>query len=470
VNPPTLLPRWHYKRSLAGRVILLTTFSVGVAMAFAALAVYVTVRMQMQETLDESLTERAQKAAASPALSDLAVSRPDIPAWALGAADVRIAFLYANGEVNPLADEGPQLVLGRPEYDVATGAASSNIRTIIAEDGVRYRVVTVQADQPGQALVIAQSLRPQERVLAKLGAVMLFFGVVGVIIAGAVGWAVARNGLRPVRRLTASVEDIARTEDLRPLRVEGDDEIARLAISFNHMLTALAASRDRQRQLVADAGHELRTPLTSLRTNIDLLTQADRGDLPDLEPRARAELLDDVRAQIEELTTLIGDLVELARDEPVTLVVEPVDLSEVVHRAVGRVRRRAPGVTFEVDVDAWWVVGEASSLERAVTNLLDNAAKWSPEGGTVRVRLADGALVVDDEGPGIAPEDRDHVFERFWRSDESRAMPGSGLGLAIVDQVVGRHAGTVVPSASPAGGTRMTVTIPGSVDAPVGVS
>ena len=372
--------------------------------------------------------------------------------------------------MKPLADDGPQLVLGRPEYNVATGEASSNIRTIIAEDGVRYRVVTVQADQSGQALVIAQSLRPQEKVLAKLGAVMLFFGLVGVIIAGAVGWAVARNGLRPVRRLTASVEDIARTEDLRPLRVEGDDEIARLAISFNHMLTALAASRDRQRQLVADAGHELRTPLTSLRTNIDLLTQADRGDLPDLEPRARAELLDDVRAQIEELTTLIGDLVELARDEPVTLVVEPVDLSEVVHRAVGRVRRRAPGVTFEVDLDPWWVVGEASSLERAVTNLLDNAAKWSPEGGTVRVRLAEGALVVDDEGPGIAPEDHDHVFERFWRSDESRAMPGSGLGLAIVDQVVGRHAGTVAPSASPAGGTRMTVTIPGSVEAPVGVS
>ena len=280
----------------------------------------------------------------------------------------------------------------------------------------------------------------------------------------------ARNGLRPVRRLTASVEEIARTEDLRPLPIEGDDEIARLAISFNHMLTALAASRDRQRRLVADAGHELRTPLTSLRTNIDLLSQAEHGDLPDLDPTAKTELLGDVRAQIEELTTLIGDLVELARDEPVPLVVEPVDLVEVVDRAVGRVRRRAPGVTFDVALDPWWVVGEATSLERAVTNLLDNAAKWSPEGGTVRVRLTDGTLVVDDEGPGIAEEDRDRVFERFWRSQESRALPGSGLGLAIVDQVVGRHAGTVVASSSPSGGTRMTVTVPGSVDAPVAVS
>jgi two-component system sensor histidine kinase MprB len=469
VSSPAL-PRWHYRRSLASRVILLTTFSVGVAMAFAALAVYVTVRMQMQETLDESLTERAQKAAASPELSNLAISRPEVPAWALGAADVRIAFLVSSGRVRSLADDGPELVLGPPEYAVATGASSSNIRTIVAGDGVRYRVVTVPSDQPGLALVIAQSLAPQERVLAKLGAVMLFFGVIGVLVAGAVGWAVARNGLRPVRRLTSSVEDIARTEDLRPLPVEGDDEIARLAISFNHMLTALAASRDRQRRLVADAGHELRTPLTSLRTNIDLLTQAERGDLPDLAPTAKAELLDDVRAQIEERTTLIGDLVELARDEPVPLVVEPVDLSEVVDRAVGRVRRRAPGVTFDVTLDPWWVVGEAASLERAVTNLLDNAAKWSPDGGTVHVRLADGALVVDDEGPGIAEEDRDRVFERFWRSQESRAMPGSGLGLAIVDQVVGRHAGTVVASSSPAGGTRMTVTVPGSVDAPVAIS
>jgi two-component system sensor histidine kinase MprB len=472
VSTPSLpsLPRWHYRRSLASRVILLTTFSVGVAMAFAAMAVYVTVRMQMQETLDESLRQRAERAAESPALSDLAVTHPEVPSWALGAADVRIAFLYASERVDSLADDGPQLVLGPPEYAVATGDSGSSVRTIIAGDGSRYRVVAVPANQPGQALVIAQSLAPQEKVLAKLGAVMLFFGVVGVLVAGAVGWAVARNGLRPVRRLTSSVEEIARTEDLRPLPVEGDDEIARLAISFNQMLTALAASRDRQRRLVADAGHELRTPLTSLRTNIDLLTQADRGDLPDLAPTARAELLDDVRAQIEELTTLIGDLVELARDEPVPLVVEPVDLAEVVDRAVGRVRRRAPGVTFDVDLASWWVVGEASSLERAVTNLLDNAAKWSPEGGTVRVRLADGELVVDDEGPGIAPEDVPHVFERFWRSQESRAMPGSGLGLAIVDQVVGRHAGTVVASASPAGGTRMAVALPGSVDAPVAVS
>ena len=287
---------------------------------------------------------------------------------------------------------------------------------------------------------------------------MLLFGLAGVIAAGMAGWAVARNGLRPVRRLTQAVEDIARTEDLTPLPVEGDDEIARLAAAFNQMLTALAASRDRQRQLVADAGHELRTPLTSLRTNIDLLTQAGEGGLP---PEARAELLDDVRAQIEEMTTLIGDLVELARDEPLTHVVESVDLSEVVYRALVRVRRRAPGLTFDVDAQPWWVVGEPAPLERAVTNLLDNAAKWSPPGGTVTVRLRDGVLTVEDEGPGISPDDLPHVFDRFYRSEESRSMPGSGLGLSIVRQVMERHAGSVEAGTRASGGARLTVVLPG---------
>ncbi len=195
-------------------------------------------------------------------------------------------------------------------------------------------------DQPGIAFVVAQSLDTNERILDKLGVVGAVFGIAGVIAAALAGWAVARNGLRPVRQLTDAAEDIARTEKLDPIEVEGNDEIARLARAFNAMLAALSASRDRQRQLVADAGHELRTPLTSLRTNLDLLTQADRqGGLSDA---SRAELLDDVQFQIEELTTLIGDLTELAREEPVPLTLERVDLAEIVDRAVQRVRRRAP--------------------------------------------------------------------------------------------------------------------------------
>ncbi|MGH3336415.1 MAG: sensor histidine kinase, partial [Nocardioides sp.] len=312
--------------------------------------------------------------------------------------------------------------------------------------------------------VIAQSLEGQEQVLAQLGVVMLLFGLAGVIAAGVAGWTVARNGLRPVRRLTAAVEDNARTEDLNPLPVEGDDEIARLTIAFNQMLTALAASRDRQRRLVADAGHELRTPLTSLRTNLDLLAQADGSD--DLPEEARAELLSDVRAQIEELTTLIGDLVELAREEPMTHVVEPLDLAEVVDRAVARVRRRAPTIAFDVKADPWWVVGEGLALERAMTNLLDNAAKWSPPDGVVTVRISEGVLTVDDEGQGISDDDLPHVFDRFYRAEESRSMPGSGLGLSIVRQVVERHSGSVTAGRCPSGGSRFTIRLPGSATPP----
>jgi two-component system sensor histidine kinase MprB len=449
-HPPTT-GRWHYRRSLASRVTLLTTLAVGLAVAFVAFAAFMTAKMQMQSTLDESLLDRAHKVARYDVLLDV-----DVPTQALGAADIRILYFTSDGRARTF-DDFSQLRLGRPELDVARGSTPQSVRTVVAEDGERFRVVTVPSQEPGLALVLAQSLEPQQRTLAKLGLVMLLFGLAGVIAAAAAGWAVARNGLRPVRRLTAAVEAIAETEDLRPLPVEGDDEIARLAGAFNAMLTALAASRDRQRQLVADAGHELRTPLTSLRTNLDLLTQAGR-DLPD---DARVELLADVRAQIEELTTLIGDLVELARDDPVPAVVATVHLDDIVDRALARVRRRAPTLTFEADVEPWSVVGDGAALERAVTNLFDNAAKWSPPDGVVRVRLADGELTVDDEGPGIAEEDLTHVFERFWRSDESRAMPGSGLGLAIVAQVVGLHSGSVTAGESPAGGARLTIRLPG---------
>ena len=457
--------RWHYRRSLASRVTLLTTMAVGVAVAFVALGAYVTVRMQLQATLDDSLTDRATQAAKSEALAAI-TNNCQIPSWAVGAADVRIAFIQV-GVSQPITCDtsDAKLRLGKPEIDVADGDSPESIRTIYA-GGDPYRVVTVPTTNEGQALVVAQSLDSEEDVLRKLGIVMLCFGLAGVIAAGMAGWGVARNGLRPVRRLTAAVEEIARTEDLRPLPVEGDDEIARLATAFNQMLTALAASRDRQRQLVADAGHELRTPLTSLRTNLDLLSQADSEGGGGLPPEARAELLDDVHAQIEELTTLIGDLVELARDEPLTHVVEPVDLPELVDRVVARVRRRAPGLSFDVELAPWYVIGEGPGLERAVTNLLDNAAKWSPDDGTVTVRLTDGTLTVDDQGPGIAPADRPHVFDRFYRSQESRGMSGSGLGLSIVRQVAERHSGTVTADDAPGGGARLVLWLPGAA-APV---
>jgi two-component system sensor histidine kinase MprB len=451
---------WHYRRSLASRVTLLTALAVGVVVAALSVGVYWTLRMQMTSSLDDSLYQRAQLAARSSTLQEL--TQAEIPAAALGAADIRIAFVYADATVHIPDRAGGSVFtkLASPELAVATGSRPSSIRTI-AVGGERYRVVTVPTTMSGQALVIAQSLAPQERVLHRLGIVMLLFGLFGVGIAAFAGWGVAVNGLRPVRRLTRSVEEVSPT-DLAPLPVEGDDEIARLATAFNGLLAALAASQERQRQLIADAGHELRTPLTSMRTNIDLLTQADLAADNPLSPAQRAELLADIRAQMEELTSLIGDLVELARDEPLAPVVEAVELHEIVDHAVSRVRLRAPSITFAVDTDPWWVVGESAGLERAVTNLLDNAAKWSPPDGTVHVALRDGAVTVDDEGPGIAESDRPHVFDRFYRSAESRAMPGSGLGLSIVRQTAERHGGSVSAEKAPTGGARLVLRVPGA--------
>ena len=157
----------------------------------------------------------------------------------------------------------------------------------------------------------------------------------------------------------------------------------------------------------------------------------------------------------------MGDLVELARDEPLHRTPEPLDFANIVSNAVDRVRRRGLGLTFDVELDAWWVVGEDQLLERAVTNLLDNAAKWSPPEGTVTVRLADGVLTVDDQGTGVAEADRPHVFERFYRAEESRAMPGSGLGLAIVRQVIDRHGGQIQVTEAPGGGARFALWLPG---------
>lgn len=451
--------RPHYTRSLASRVILLTTMAVGATLTLVSLAIYLTVRAQTMSTLDDSLRDRALQATRANTLDSLA--QEQIPSWALGAADVKFIFInLGNVPIARTADNTESLTIGAPELRVAAGHAGSSVRTV-GPDEQHYRMVAVPAGR-GRALVLAQSMTPTERLLERLGLVLLLFGVAGVVLAGLSGYAVAEGGLRPVRRLTAAVEDLTRTQQLDPIPVTGTDEVARLSTSFNGLLAAVSASQERQRQLVADAGHELRTPLTSLRTNLDLLAQAGAH----LTEEQRQELLDDVRAQIQELTTLIGDLVELAREDRPSPAVEPVELAAVVGQAVTRVRRRAQGLDFDVRTEPWWLTGDAAGLERAVTNLLDNAAKWSPEGGVVRVHLSGGTLMVADAGPGLDPEDVPHVFDRFYRAATSRTMPGSGLGLAIVKAVADRHGGGVRAGEGPDGGAAFWLTLPGAPSPP----
>jgi two-component system sensor histidine kinase MprB len=246
--------------------------------------------------------------------------------------------------------------------------------------------------------------------------------------------------------------------------------LARLTEAFNLMLRALAESRDRQARLVTDAGHELRTPLTSLRTNVELLMASMEPGAPPLPEQEMVDLRADVLAQIEELSTLVGDLVDLTRDDAGEVVQEPVDMSEVIDRCLERVRRRRNDIEFDVEVVPWQVYGDAAGLSRAVLNLMDNAAKWSPSGEHVGVRLrqlnaSHAELVVSDHGPGIPTQERALVFERFFRSTTARAMPGSGLGLAIVKQVVVNHGGALrvedtVPGGEPPGAS-IYVLLPG---------
>ncbi|MEU6098522.1 HAMP domain-containing sensor histidine kinase [Streptomyces sp. NPDC047079] len=323
---------------------------------------------------------------------------------------------------------------------------------------------------PGYALTLAYPLKDTDKTLNDLAVILLIVSGLGVVGAGAVGLAVARAGLRPVDKLTEAVEHIARTEDLTiriPVDEASEDEIARLSRSFNSMTSALANSRELQQQLIADAGHELRTPLTSLRTNIELLSRSEETGRP-LPAEDRKALLASVKAQMTELASLIGDLQELSRPEKGLHAgkAQVVELQDTVENALRRARLRGPELTITADLKPWYVRAEPSALERAVVNILDNAVKFSPEGGTIEVALTDGVLSVRDHGPGIAAEELPHVFDRFWRSPSARALPGSGLGLSIVARSVQQAGGEVSLRPAAGGGTVATVRLPGAPTPP----
>ncbi|MFI1031895.1 ATP-binding protein [Streptomyces sp. NPDC020951] len=340
-----------------------------------------------------------------------------------------------------------------------------------AENGDPVRVLTLPltTTEGSAALVIGTSLKGTQSTLNELALILLLVSGIGVIGAGAAGLAVARAGLRPVDKLTEAVEHVARTEDLSvriPVEDDSEDEIARLSRSFNSMTSSLANSRELQQQLIADAGHELRTPLTSLRTNIELLTRSEETGRP-LPEADRKALLASVKAQMTELAALIGDLQELSRSEGQRGErVQVVSLEDTVESALRRARLRGPELTITASIDPWYTRAEPAALERAVVNILDNAVKFSPEGGVIDVRLSGGVLTVRDHGPGIPTEELPHVFDRFWRSPSARALPGSGLGLSIVARTVEQAGGQVTLAHADGGGTVATVRLPGAPTPP----
>ncbi|MEU6283184.1 HAMP domain-containing sensor histidine kinase [Streptomyces sp. NPDC047028] len=352
------------------------------------------------------------------------------------------------------------------EFHNSTDTDGNPVRVLVVPQALRN---TADNSLVKAAVINAVSLRSTEKTLNDLALILLLVSGVGVIGAGAAGLAVARAGLRPVDKLTEAVEHVARTEDLAiriPVDDDSEDEVARLSRSFNSMTSSLAGSREMQQQLIADAGHELRTPLTSLRTNIELLTRSEETGRP-LPPEDRKALLASVKAQMTELAALIGDLQELSRSESQRGErVEVIPLQDTVEAALRRARLRGPELTITADLEPWFVRAEPSALERAIVNILDNAVKFSSEGGTIEVRLTEGVLTVRDHGPGIPVEELPHVFDRFWRSPSARALPGSGLGLSIVARTVRQAGGEVTLTLAEDGGTVATVRLPGAPTAP----
>jgi two-component system sensor histidine kinase MprB len=344
-----------------------------------------------------------------------------------------------------------------PVSKLTREVAAGQGKSFYADDivaGVPVRVLTTPAF--GGAIQAALSLDGVDHTLSELELVLLLMCLGGIVLAALLGVLVARTAVKPVSALTKTAERVSATGDLSErIGARRDDELGRLATSFNRMLAALEAGAEARRQLVADASHELRTPLATLLMNVELL--AEDGALVGGE---RERLLADVSQQIRELTVLVGDLVDLARQEPTSAGASQVRLDELVHEAVARAARYAPDQRIEIDSEPCVVIGVDARLERAVNNLLDNALKWNPPERPIEVTVEDGTVSVRDHGPGIDPADLPYVFDRFYRAAAARGLPGAGLGLAIVRQVAEAHGGSVEAANAPDGGAVLQLHLP----------
>ena len=444
--------------SFRTRLALVAAAAVGIAVVVASVVVFVVVHNELFGEVDRALHNRAVEIASGPQ-PEIENGQLHIPGPHAGVQSDFVQAVPLSGGPYVEPDAAYKLPVSEKDHDAARGEQPLYYSNRHYK-GIEFRVLTIPATP--YAVQIARPLGEVNRTLHRITLFLILIAVGGIGVAAALGLLVSRAALAPVRRLTETTEAVTETRDLSQ-RIEststGEDELGRLATSFNTMLAALEDSSRAQRQLVADASHELRTPLTSLKTNIEVLARES-----ELAPEAREQLLRDIVEQIDEMTALIGELIELAREARPDAVVEPardVRLDLVAADAIERTRRNRPGIEFETDLDESIVYGAPSTIERAVANLLDNAAKWSPPGGQVEVAVRQGELSVRDHGPGIADEDLPYVFDRFYRSRTARGLPGSGLGLAIVKQVAESHGGSVVAERAPDGGTLMRLRLNG---------
>jgi two-component system, OmpR family, sensor histidine kinase MprB len=444
------------------RLAIASAVAVAATVAIASGIVYIVMRDHLRATVDQQLEQQVAQidreklfhAFQGPGGFNVQPERPSVTALYMQIVRDDGKHLLANGEQYGVPVDKRTLAVAAQQRDAffADGQV----------DGKETRIYTVYAGQTtdghGLALQFVRPLSDVNRTLDRLRLILLLVVAGGIAAGAAAGALVSRAALVPVRRLTAAAERIAHTGDPseRVADAGGRDELARLGTAFNTMLAALEDSLETQRRFVADASHELRTPLTSLQTNIEVLKQQER-----LAPGQRSKLFADLEREAHEMRDLITALLELARGDAAQERV-PVQLDELVEGAVERARARFPNVHFEARVQPTRVDGVPERLERAVWNLLENAGKWTTPGSTVEVDVDGGEVRVRDHGPGIAAEDREHVFDRFYRAPSARALPGSGLGLAIVRDVAEAHGGTVVAEAAPGGGALLRLRLNGA--------
>ncbi|HVF20521.1 MAG TPA: HAMP domain-containing sensor histidine kinase [Mycobacteriales bacterium] len=438
--------------SLRTRLVAALVVLAALATAAVGLFSYRATADRLLVEVDRSLDETLDDVRRRRALPERPLGGPgDVPRYDL----VVVQAITPDGTA--LVVPG-SVVLPVDESDraVANGVrVRSDLRRDVVAGGERFRVLTVPR-MPRGAIQVGRSLAETDRLLDTLRRRTLVAVLLAVAAAAALGWLIARQVTERLVRLTAAAQAVAATGRLDvPVPVSGDDETGRLGKAFNAMLAALVTSREEQQRLVQDAGHELRTPLTSLRTNIAVLRSYDR-----LTPDARARLVDDLDGETQELTDLVNELVELAVDRRGEEPVEPVALGELAERVAERARRRT-GRAVAVDADDTVVAARPSAVERALSNLVDNAAKFSADGDQpIDVVVRAGRVTVLDRGPGIDDGDLPHVFDRFYRAVGARSRPGSGLGLAIVRGVAEAHGGSVFAGNRPDGGAAIGFVLP----------
>ena len=456
--------------SFRARLTLVAAAAVALAVVAASFVVFFVVRNQLRGQVDDALQTRARDIVDFQGPGQgLRIDRTSgyldgVPPPSFGGGDF-VQLVDTAGNTTRTQFESGTLPASSTALKVAKSGSNPRYRNgrfnDATIDGAEYRVFTtpVQDDRGNTyALQVARPLGEVNHTLGRITIFLILIAAGGVAIAGGLGLAVSQAALAPVRRLTSATERVAETQDLSErIEAHGEDELSRLATSFNKMLAALEESDRAKRQLVSDASHELRTPLTSLRTNIEVLAR-DRNMAED----EREKLLNDVVSQLSEMTALVTELVELARGETQPPEAEDVRLDLLVAEVVARARRDFPQVEFVADLQPTELHGVPNTIARAVSNLLDNAGKWSPPGSKVEVTVRDGQVVVRDHGPGIEEDDLPYVFDRFYRAPAARKLPGSGLGLAIVKQVAEAHGGGVGAERAEGGGTRMRLRLDNS--------